>query len=103
MKWKTFFGLIVCAAVGSGLATRTIMGQGQPQATAEDYQQHVLPVLSKSCMTCHNDRAKAGTLSLEAFNDPTVALAQQAIWPKVLERVAAGTMPPPNAKPLSEE
>jgi mono/diheme cytochrome c family protein len=96
-------GLAVCAVVGSGLATRTIVGQAQPQATAEEYQQHVLPVLSRSCMTCHNDRTKAGTMSLEAFNDPAAALAQQAIWPKVLERVAAGTMPPANAKPLSQE
>jgi mono/diheme cytochrome c family protein len=101
MTWKVFVGLAVCATVGSGLATRTLVGQVQPQATADEYQQHVLPVLSKSCMTCHNDRAKAGTLSLEAFRDPSAALAQQAIWPKVLERVTAGTMPPANAVPLS--
>jgi hypothetical protein len=102
MTRKVFAGLLVCAAVGSGLATRTLVGQAPPQATAEEYQQHVLPVLSKSCLTCHNDRTKAGTLSLEAFRDPSAALAQQAIWPKVLERVSAGTMPPPNAAPLTQ-
>lgn len=94
-------GLVVCATVGSGVATRTIVGQGQPQATADEYQQHVLPVLSRSCMTCHNDRSKAGTLSLEGFRDPSAALAQHAIWSKVLERVTAGTMPPATADPLS--
>ena len=99
MTRKVFAGLVVCAAVGSGLATRTIVGQGQSQAAADEYQQHVLPVLSKSCMSCHNDRTKAGTLSLEAFRDPSAALAQQAIWPKVLERVSAGSMPPPAAAP----
>ncbi len=102
MTRSLFAGLVVCAAVGSGLATRTIVGQGQPQATADEYQQQVLPVLSKSCLNCHNDRTKAGTLSLEAFKDPAAALAQQAIWPKVLERVSAGSMPPPNAAPLSQ-
>jgi hypothetical protein len=101
MTRKVLAGLVVCAAVGSGLATRTIVGQGQPQATAEEYQQQVLPVLSKSCMTCHNDRTKAGTLSLEAFKEPSTAIADQAIWPKVLERVTAGTMPPTAAPPLS--
>jgi hypothetical protein len=99
MTRKVFAGFLVCAAVGSGLATRTIVGQGQ--ATAEEYQQHVLPVLSKSCMSCHNDRTKAGTLSMDAFNDPSAALAQQALWPKVLDRVTAGTMPPASAAPLS--
>jgi mono/diheme cytochrome c family protein len=101
MLRKVFAGLVICAAVGSGFATRTIVGQGQSQPTAEEYQQHVLPVLSKSCMTCHNDRSKAGTLSLEAFKEPSTALADQTIWPKVLERVTAGTMPPAAAPPLS--
>jgi mono/diheme cytochrome c family protein len=101
MTRKVFAGLVVCATVGSSLATRTIVGQGQSQATAEEYQQQVLPVLSKSCMSCHNDRTKAGTLSLEAFRDPSAALVQQAIWLNVLERVTAGTMPPAAAAPLS--
>jgi hypothetical protein len=102
MTRKVFAGLAVCAVIAGGFATRTIVGQGQSQASAEDYQQHVLPVLSRSCLTCHNDRTKAGTLSLEAFKDPAAALAQQAIWAKVLDRVSAGTMPPPTAKPLSD-
>jgi Protein of unknown function (DUF1592)/Protein of unknown function (DUF1588)/Protein of unknown function (DUF1587)/Protein of unknown function (DUF1585)/Protein of unknown function (DUF1595) len=102
MTRKVFAGLVVCATVGGGLATRTIVGQGQPQATAEEYQQQVLPVLSKSCLNCHNDKTKAGTLSLEAFKDPAAALAQPAIWHAVLEKVTSGAMPPPAAKPLTE-
>ena len=80
MTRKVFAGLVVCATVGSSLATRTIVGQGQSQATAEEYQQHVLPVLSKSCLNCHNDKTKAGKLSLEPFKDPAAALTQPAIW-----------------------
>jgi hypothetical protein len=102
MTRKVLAAFVVCAAVAGGLATRTLVGQGQSQASAEEYQQQVLPVLSKSCLTCHNDRTKAGTLSLEAFRDPSAALAQQAIWSKVLDRLSAGTMPPPAAKPLSD-
>ena len=102
MTGKVFAGLVVCATVGSGLATRTLVGQGQPQATAEEYQQQVLPVLSESCMNCHNDKTKAGTLSLEAFKDPAAALAQPSIWRAVLEKVTSGAMPPPAAKPLTE-
>ena len=102
MTRKVFAGLVVCATVGSSLATRTIVGQGQPQATADEYQQHVLPVLSKSCMSCHNDRVKAGTLSLDAFRDPSAALAQPAVWQSVLDKVMSGTMPPAPAAPLSE-
>ena len=102
MTRKWFAGLMVCAAAGSGLATRTIVGQTQPRATADEYQQQVLPVLSRSCLGCHNDRTRAGTLSLEAFKDPAAALAQPAIWHGVLEKVGSGAMPPPTAAPLSQ-
>ncbi len=103
MTRKVFAGLVVvCAAVGSGLATRTIVGQGQPRATTEEFQQQVLPVLSKSCLSCHNDRTRAGTFSLEPFKDPATALAQPAIWHNVLQKVSSGAMPPPAAAPLSQ-
>jgi hypothetical protein len=102
MNRKLFAGLAVCAVVGSGWVTRTLNGQAQAtQANAAEYQQNVLPVLSKSCMTCHNDRSKAGTLSLDPFKDPFTALAQPAVWQKMLEKVSAGAMPPPTAGSLS--
>ena len=99
-KWGA--ALFVCVAIGAGFATRTLNGQAQAtQAQAAEFQQNVLPVLSKSCMTCHNDRSKAGTLSLDPFKDPFTALAQPAVWQKVVEKVSAGTMPPAAAAPLS--
>ncbi|RPI54510.1 MAG: DUF1592 domain-containing protein [Acidobacteria bacterium] len=102
MTRKWFAGLMVCAAVGSGIATRTIVGQTQPQATADEYQQQVLPVVSSRCMSCHNDRTRAGTLSLEAFKDPSAALAQPAVWHRVLDKLSTGAMPPPPAAPLAQ-
>src|ERR671922_538159 len=93
--------LVVGAAIGGGLATPTTIGKSQPQATAAEFEQHVLPVLAKSCLTCHNDKSKAGALSLEPFTDPAAALAQPALWHTVLEKVSAGAMPPPTAAPLS--
>jgi hypothetical protein len=102
MTRKVFAGFVVCAIVGSGLASRTIVGQGQPQATAEEYEQQVLPVVSRSCISCHNDRTKAGTLSLEPFKNPAAALAQPAVWHRVLEKVSTGAMPPATAAPLAQ-
>jgi hypothetical protein len=103
MNRIVFAGLAVCAVVGSGLATRTLSGQAQAtQAQAADFQENVLPVLSKSCMSCHNDRSKAGTLSLDPFKDPFTALAQPAVWQKIVEKVSAGAMPPPTGAPLAQ-
>ncbi|MCM3879182.1 MAG: DUF1592 domain-containing protein [Vicinamibacterales bacterium] len=94
-------GLVVCAVIGGGLATRTITGQAQPQATPEEFQQAVLPVLSKSCLGCHSDKLHSGSLSLEPFRDPAAAAAHPDIWQKVLDKLSKGEMPPRPAAPLA--
>ncbi len=99
-KWVA--GLFVCTVIGGGgVATRTIIGQAPAQATAGEFQANVLPVLSKNCLSCHSDKARAGNLSLEAFRDPATALTQPDVWHSVLEKVESGAMPPPPAKSLS--
>ena len=45
---------------------------------------------------------KGRTLSLDPFKDPFTALAQPAIWQKMVEKVSAGAMPPPTAAPLAQ-
>ena len=94
-------GFVVCTAFAGGMATLTLSGQGEPQATPEEYQQTVLPVLAKNCLGCHSDRVHAGSLSLEPLKDPAAALAHPTIWQKVLDKVSAGAMPPAPAAPLS--
>ena len=43
-----------------------------------------LPVLAKSCLGCHNDKALAGKLSLEPLRDPATTATHTAIWQSVL-------------------
>ncbi len=95
--------LIVCAAIGLGFATRTLNGQAQAtQAHAAEFQQDVLPVLAKSCLGCHSEKAQAGKLNLEPLRDPATTATHTAIWQNVLDKVSAGAMPPPTAKPLTD-
>ena len=60
------------------------------------YQKTVQPFLSKNCAACHNDRQKVANLSFNSFGDA-------AVWEKVLDRLVAGTMPPPGPKPPAKE
>ena len=101
MTRKVFVGLLVSAALGGGVATRTTLGQAQSQATPEEFQQAVLPVLSKNCLGCHSDKQRAGKLSLEAFRDPAVAAGHPDVWQKVRDKLVAGEMPPRPAAPLA--
>ena len=93
--------LAACAAVFGSLTAPSLLGQAQQPASADEFQKTVVPVLSKSCLGCHNDRARLGNFSLQAYTDPSAALAHPEVWQKVLNRLAAGEMPPRNAAPLA--
>ena len=50
-------------------------------------------VLTTYCITCHNDRARTGDLSLEHADLANVP-GSAALWEKVIRKVRAGMMPP---------
>ena len=64
--------------ISAGLA----FGQNTPRA-----------LLDKYCVTCHNDRAKTGGLTLEKI-DPAHVAQNTEIWEKVVRKLRAGMMPP---------
>src|ERR1041385_8331420 len=68
---------------------------GQVPADETSFQAAALPVLSKSCFTCHNEKLKSGNLNLETYRDGKAAIQQPQVWEKVLEKVTSGKMPPP--------
>ncbi len=49
------------------------------------------------CVSCHNDRAKTGDLSLEGL-DPATAASSPEVWERVLRKLRVGLMPPANAR-----
>ncbi len=91
--------LFVLAAAVPGAGTRTTLGQTSP--SNDEFQRLVRPLLSKTCVTCHSDRARTAGLSLESFRDEASASVAPEVWQKVLDKLNAGQMPPPPAAPLS--
>jgi len=57
-------------------------------------------VLNKYCVTCHNERTKAGGLTLDNVDLDRVP-ANADIWEKVIRKVRVGMMPPPSPAPVS--
>jgi len=53
-------------------------------------------LLTKYCLTCHNDKAKTGGLSLEGL-DVDHPEAHPEIWEKAIRKLRAGLMPPTGA------
>jgi hypothetical protein len=62
-----------------------------PDAAAADRA-----LMDKYCVTCHNERAKVGNLSLETLGLGDVA-SHADVWEKVVAKVRGGAMPPPAA------
>ena len=54
-------------------------------------------LLDQYCVTCHNDRAKVGGLSLESADINRVG-DNAELWEKVVRKLRAGVMPPPSVK-----
>ena len=52
-------------------------------------------LLDRYCVTCHNDRLKTANLSLQGL-DLTKAADQADLWEKVIRKLRAGVMPPPD-------
>jgi mono/diheme cytochrome c family protein len=60
-------------------------------------------LIDQYCVTCHNDRLKTSQLSLENADLATVG-DHAELWEKVVRKLRAGVMPPPDVKrpPLAE-
>ncbi|HJU41603.1 MAG TPA: DUF1592 domain-containing protein [Vicinamibacterales bacterium] len=54
-------------------------------------------LLKQYCVTCHNDRMKAGTMSLQSFDAATV-LEHPELAEKMIRKLRAGMMPPVGAR-----
>ena len=50
-------------------------------------------LLDKYCVTCHNDRAKTGGLTLEKIDVANIP-ANAETWEKVIRKLSVGAMPP---------
>src|SRR5829696_4458580 len=94
-------GLAAGAVLFGTVTARVTLGQAPSPATSGQFEKTVAPVLSKSCIACHNDRARMGDLSLQVYTDGATALAHPEVWQKILNKLTAGEMPPRNATPLT--
>jgi mono/diheme cytochrome c family protein len=84
------FFVVVCSAIAL-FSTRTSARQvPPPPPIATDAK----AVLSKYCVTCHNQKARTANLALDTL-DPANPSENAALWELVVEKLRAGSMPPP--------
>ena len=82
-------------APAAPVPVRASAESGPPQATASAPDHRAL--LKQYCVTCHNERAKTGGLSLEGLDPATAAgnlLEKGDLLEKIVRKVRVGMMPP---------
>lgn len=85
----------VGAAIVIASMQTVAVGQGQrPVAGDESVASRQQTVLNRYCVTCHNQRTKAGGLTLDSFDLDHVA-EHADVWEKVDRKLLGGVMPPP--------
>jgi mono/diheme cytochrome c family protein len=92
----TALGLALCAMEPLRVATLHAAAQSTARATAASAQGAPAPnraLLDQYCVTCHNDKAKTGGLSLENVNVGD-ASANADVLEKVVRKLRTGQMPP---------
>jgi hypothetical protein len=90
----------VVAFVLTGVVPRALpQVDGTTQSAAARHR----ATLDRYCVTCHNDRLKTSNLSLEEL-DLTAAGDHPEIWERVVRKLRAGVMPPPDVRrpPLAD-
>jgi hypothetical protein len=78
---------VLVASIG-GVRSQSVIPPASPA------QQH-RALLDRYCVACHSDRLKTANLSLQALDLTTVA-ERADVWEKVIRKLRAGMMPPPD-------
>ncbi len=110
----TFFGLATALVAWVATSAISLSGQSQPSsprgaaearaprdvvaasdAASAMSKESQRALIDKYCVTCHNDRVKTANLSLQGLDLAKVA-DHAELWEKVIRKMRAGVMPPPD-------
>lgn len=84
----------VCTAVGLLSAGASARQTPPVPAVAASSASSSQALVSKYCVSCHNERTRAGGLALDRL-DATNPRDHAEIWETVVDKLRAGSMPPP--------
>lgn len=95
--WRSnWLPLLACglALLTATLATVTRGNQPPSAEPAAEYTNHIRPLLTQYCLTCHSRDQKKGDLDLERFTSIEQLRKDLRPWQAVLEALENGEMPP---------
>src|SRR5437773_10640016 len=92
--WSRTLAAVLALVLWGIAAPRAVrQGEGRTESPAARHR----ATLDRYCVTCHNDRLKTSNLSLEQL-DLSTAGDHPEIWERVVRKLRAGVMPPPDIR-----
>jgi mono/diheme cytochrome c family protein len=86
-------GVVVCA-VAAFFSVRTSARQASADTATSAAKSASQAVIAQYCISCHNEKLRTGGLALDRIG-VTNAGDNAEIWERVVEKLRAGSMPPP--------
>ena len=87
-------GGVLLAMAGTVLSVEVLVARQQESSVGSSRAADYRGLLDQYCVTCHNDRAQTGGLTLEDRNLERVA-EDAAVWEAVVRKLGGDFMPPP--------
>ena len=86
--------LVLLGAVAVGSTVPHAAAPQQPAASASPASAQYQALMTRYCVSCHNERLKTGNLSLDKIDLGNLP-SHSDVWEKVIRKVDSGMMPPP--------
>src|ERR1051326_2569584 len=62
--------------------------------SAQTFDSTVRPVLTKTCLPCHNEQNASAGLNIAGFTKATSLTSDRPGWDRILDKLRAGEIPP---------
>src|SRR5687768_12069028 len=90
---RPFLALVLLVTIAGAFQTPAPTSSQTPPAHST-FDTAVKPLLTKSCVPCHNDRLASGSLNLTPFSNPASMIQHREEWERIIQKVRTGEMPP---------
>ena len=102
-RLRSFWLTPVAAPLCIGLAMQAVAVGDEPLAPLPAYEHFAAPLIEQHCFDCHSGDDPDAGLAMNRMDGGDQFQQHRAVWKKVLRRVRAGEMPPPEYDVLDDE
>ncbi len=94
---KIWTFIVVSALSGAAFANDSKSAAVKGGSSSSGFDSVVKPLMTRSCVPCHNASVASGSVNLVPFNKETTLAEHREAWDRILLKIRSGEMPPPGS------